>query len=62
MRPILRQLLEAEPLVCNSLNFERGSRQEYHIDTWYMPPPVDNRMVAAWFALDDVDATNGPLS
>ena len=62
MRSVLRQLLEAEPLVCNSLNFERGSQQEYHIDTWYMPPPVDNRMVAAWFALDDVDATNGPLS
>ena len=62
LRPILRQLLEAEPLICNSLNFERGSQQEYHIDTWYMPPPVDNRMVAGWFALDDVDATNGPLS
>ena len=62
MRAILRQILEAEPLICNSLNFERGSQQPYHIDTWYMPPPVDNRMVAAWFALDDVDATNGPLS
>jgi len=62
MRAILHQILEAEPLICNSLNFERGSQQPYHIDTWYMPPPVDNRMVAAWFALDDVDATNGPLS
>jgi phytanoyl-CoA hydroxylase len=62
MRAVLAQLLEAEPLVCNSLNFERGSQQEYHIDTWYMPPPVDNRMVATWFALDDVDASNGPLS
>ncbi len=62
IRPILRQLLDGEPLICNSLNFERGSQQEYHIDTWYMPPPVRNRMVAGWFALDDVDATNGPLS
>lgn len=62
MKASLAQLLEAEPLICNTLNFERGSQQPYHIDTWYMPPPVDNRMVAAWFALDDVDATNGPLS
>ena len=62
MKAILAQLLEAEPLICNTLNFERGSQQPYHIDTWYMPPPVDNRMVAAWFAVDDVDATNGPLT
>jgi hypothetical protein len=61
IRPILAQLLEGEPLICNSLNFERGSQQPFHIDSWYMPPPVEGRMVAAWFALDDVDATNGPL-
>jgi ectoine hydroxylase-related dioxygenase (phytanoyl-CoA dioxygenase family) len=62
LRPVVAQLLGGDPLICNSLNFERGSQQEFHIDTWYMPPPVDNRMVAAWFALDDVDATNGPLA
>jgi len=61
LRPILAQLLAGEPLICNSLNFERGSQQEFHIDTWYMPPPVDDRMVAAWIAIDDVDADNGPL-
>ena len=62
VRPAIEGLLEAEPLICNSLNFERGSQQEFHIDTWYMPPPKPNQMVAAWFALDDVDATNGPLA
>lgn len=62
MRRACAQLLDAEPLICNSLYFERGSQQEFHIDTWYMPPPVDNRMVAAWFAIDDVDADNGPLA
>lgn len=61
LRKVLSQLLDGEPLICNSLNFERGSQQPFHIDTWYMPPPVDNRMVAAWFAADDVDADNGPL-
>ena len=40
-------LLEGEPIICNSLNFERGSQQPFHIDTWYMPPPVDGRMVVA---------------
>ncbi len=60
--PVIGQLLEGEPLICNSLNFERGSQQEFHIDSWYMPPPVEARMVAAWFAIDDVNADNGPLA
>lgn len=62
LRPLLADLLDGEPLICNSLNFERGSQQEFHIDSWYMPPPVEGGMVAAWFAIDDVDATNGPLA
>jgi ectoine hydroxylase-related dioxygenase (phytanoyl-CoA dioxygenase family) len=61
MRRVCAQLLGAEPLVCNSLNFELGSQQPFHLDTWYMPPPVEGMMVAAWFAIDDVDADNGPL-
>ena len=61
LRAVCGQLLEGEPMICNSLNFERGSQQPFHIDTWYMPPPVDNRMVVASIALDDVDADNGPL-
>lgn len=62
LRAVCTELLEEEPLICNSLNFERGSQQMYHIDSWYMPPPVDGRMVAASIALDDVDETNGPMS
>jgi ectoine hydroxylase-related dioxygenase (phytanoyl-CoA dioxygenase family) len=61
LRAALAELLEGEPMICNSLNFERGSQQHFHIDTWYMPPPVDERMVVASIALDDVDADNGPL-
>jgi hypothetical protein len=49
-------------MICNSLNFERGSQQPFHIDTWYMPPPVEGRMVVASIAVDDVDADNGPMA
>lgn len=62
LRATFTQLLEGEPLICNSLNFERGSQQAYHIDSWYMAPPVKDRMVAASIAVDDVDAQNGPIS
>jgi hypothetical protein len=62
LRAVCAQLLEGDPMICNSLNFERGSQQPFHIDTWYMPPPVDNRMVVASIALDDVDADNGPVA
>ena len=62
LRQAFTELLGGEPLICNSLNFERGSQQPFHIDTWYMPPPVDDMMVAASIAIDDVDADNGPMA
>ena len=61
VKPTLVELLGGEPMICNSLNFERGSQQGAHVDTWYMPPPVEDMMVAASFALEDVDDDNGPL-
>lgn len=61
LKAAITQLLEGEPLICNSLNFERGSQQPFHYDTWYMPPPVDDRMVAVNMALEDVDDDNGPF-
>jgi ectoine hydroxylase-related dioxygenase (phytanoyl-CoA dioxygenase family) len=62
LRKVCATLLDGDPLICNSLNFERGSQQDFHIDTWYMPPPVDDRMVVASIAIDDVDADNGPMA
>jgi ectoine hydroxylase-related dioxygenase (phytanoyl-CoA dioxygenase family) len=62
LRKVCAQLLGGDPLICNSLNFERGSQQDFHIDTWYMPPPVDNMMVVASIAIDDVDGDNGPMA
>lgn len=58
---ILGQLLDGSPMICNTLNFEFGSQQDDHIDTFYMPPRVPNRMVASWIALEDATATSGPL-
>lgn len=62
LRKVYSQLLGGDPLICNSLNFERGSQQPFHIDTWYMPPPVDNKMVVASITIDDVDGDNGPIA
>ncbi len=59
--PILRELLEGFPMVCNSLNFEFGSQQEFHFDTFYMPSPTPNKMIASWIALEDTSSQNGPL-
>lgn len=61
LKRVMEHLLQAEPLICNSLNFERGSQQDAHIDSWYMPPPKDEGMVAASISLDPVDETNGPI-
>jgi hypothetical protein len=58
---ILRDLLGARPLVCNSLLFEWGSQQDAHFDTFFMPPRTPNMMAAAWIAIDPVTPENGPL-
>ena len=42
-------------------NLEFGSQQEFHFDTFRMPAPIENKMVAAWIALEDVHPDSGPL-
>ena len=32
-----------------------------HFDTWYMPPPVENKLVVSSICLEDVSADGGPL-
>ncbi len=63
LRLVMHHLLQEEPMICNSLNFERGSQQDAHIDSWYMPAPGDESegMVAASISLDPVDKDNGPV-
>ena len=62
LAPILSELLAGFPMICNSLNFEFGSQQAYHFDTFYMPSPTPNKMVASWIALEDATDSNGPLN
>ncbi|PYR51669.1 MAG: hypothetical protein DMF89_05185 [Acidobacteria bacterium] len=58
---VLDRLLVGSPVAFNSLTFERGSQQDFHFDTFYMPPSVPNKMCASWIALEDIDESAGPL-
>lgn len=58
---IIGDLLDGDALACNSLNFERGSQQHDHVDSFYMTPPVKNKLIASWIALEDVHPDSGPL-
>ena len=58
---ILSELLGGDPMVCNSLNFIWGSQQPDHFDSWFMPPPVRNKMAVSSICLEDVDPSAGPL-
>jgi ectoine hydroxylase-related dioxygenase (phytanoyl-CoA dioxygenase family) len=58
---VLAELLGDEPVICNTLNFDRGSQQPDHLDTLYMTPQTTVGLVATWLALEDVTAGSGPL-
>jgi hypothetical protein len=58
---VVRALIDGDPCALTSLNFERGSEQPLHLDTFYMPPVVPYRMVATWTALEDAVPEAGPL-
>lgn len=58
---VLTELLDGEPMAINTLNFERGSQQADHFDTFFMPAPVANKMLATWVALEDIEPSTGPL-
>lgn len=58
---LLQSLMEAPPVLCNSLNLERSSEQDNHIDSLYMTPLSEGQLVATWIALEDIRADAGPL-
>ena len=58
---VVSQLLSGAPIVINTLSIEYGTQQPDHIDTFFMPPRVENKMVASWVALEATHASNGPL-
>ncbi len=59
---ILGKLIGGRPMIINSLTFTRGSQQPHHFDTYYMPPPVQDRMVVSSICLEDQSEVTGPLS
>lgn len=58
---VLRTLLRHEPVLCNTLNIDRGTEQPRHVDTLYMTPRSDDHLIAAWVALEDASPQSGPL-
>eukprot|EP00428_Durinskia_dybowskii_P017177 CAMPEP_0170211322 /NCGR_PEP_ID=MMETSP0116_2-20130129/5277_1 /TAXON_ID=400756 /ORGANISM="Durinskia baltica, Strain CSIRO CS-38" /LENGTH=397 /DNA_ID=CAMNT_0010461857 /DNA_START=116 /DNA_END=1306 /DNA_ORIENTATION=+ len=59
---IVQRLLDGPVRLVQSLFFERGSEQEIHDDTWYLPgSDRASSLIAVWIALDDVDEHNGPI-
>ncbi len=58
---VLEELLGDEPVICNTLNFDKGSQQTDHLDTLYMTPLSERGLVATWIALEDTQANAGPL-
>jgi phytanoyl-CoA hydroxylase len=58
---VLTELLDGSPLLCNSLNFEYGSQQRDHVDSFYMPSRKPNGMLATWIALEDISLDSGPV-
>jgi phytanoyl-CoA hydroxylase len=58
---ILAELLGEPAVLCNSLNFEKGSSQPMHIDSLYMTPRTPHALIATWIALEDVHPDAGPL-
>ena len=49
------------PVLFGSLNFDRGTQQEAHIDAIFFYPQPLYSMAGAWIALEDVNPDAGPL-
>lgn len=58
---LVGKLLGGKALVFNTLNFEYGSGQDDHVDTFYMPPRRADCMLASWTALEKITPDSGPL-
>ena len=61
VRGILGGLMHEPVVLCNSLNFEKGSEQGDHIDSLYMTPRTPDKLVATWVALEDAHPDAGQL-
>jgi ectoine hydroxylase-related dioxygenase (phytanoyl-CoA dioxygenase family) len=59
---LLGVLLGEPAVLCNSLNFRKGSTDHVHIDSLFMTPRTPGSLIATWTALEDVHADAGPLT
>jgi len=59
---LLAELLGEAPVLCNSLNFRKGSTDHVHIDSLFMTPRTPGALAATWTALEDVHPDAGPLT
>ncbi|NML34287.1 phytanoyl-CoA dioxygenase family protein [Paraburkholderia antibiotica] len=59
--PVLQQLFDQSPALCNSLYFEKGSQQPAHVDSIYMTPTTPDHLIAIWVALEDAHVDAGQL-
>ncbi len=57
----LELLFDARPFASQSLGFYRGSAQEAHQDSAFVPYTLQRGFVASWIALEDVEAGAGEL-
>lgn len=57
----LTRIFDAPPVAMQSLLFEYGSEQRVHQDFPYVSAQKLSHLVGCWVALEDVDASNGPL-
>jgi hypothetical protein len=66
LHPLLHRyaslILGETAIATQSLYFEFGSQQGLHRDSTVVPTPEFGRLVAAWIALEDIDADSGPLA
>jgi hypothetical protein len=53
--------LKDDPLLFASLNFERGTQQEAHVDLIYFCTEPLHAMIGVWIALEDINENAGPL-
>jgi phytanoyl-CoA hydroxylase len=58
---LISGLLDGPPLIINSLYFVLGSEQDLHFDSWFMSPPVEDKMAVLSISIDDQTDENGPL-
>jgi phytanoyl-CoA hydroxylase len=57
----LTQVFEREPILTQSLNFERGSQQALHQDTAFVRMNAPMKLVGVWVALEDIKPGTGEL-